>query len=111
MEIILKQNQKRLKLIHGLSNDTRLQVLEILKDGENTVSELMKKIGCNQSNLSQHLSCLKECGFITSYQSGKYVYYSLANADLFKLISTIDETIFNMHWSKDEEIEYVTHIN
>ncbi|AWN65824.1 transcriptional regulator [Lactococcus lactis subsp. lactis] len=106
----MNQNQKRLKLIHGLSNETRLQVLEILKEGENTVSELMEKIGCNQSNLSQHLSCLKECGFIVSHQSGKYVYYSLANTDLFRLLNIIDETIYDMHWSKNEEIECATHI-
>ena len=88
----MNQNQKRLKLIHGLSNETRLQVLEILKEGENTVSELMEKIGCNQSNLSQHLSCLKECGFIVSRQSGKYVYYSLANTDLLDyLISSMKQ--------------------
>ncbi|MCH4176543.1 MAG: metalloregulator ArsR/SmtB family transcription factor [Streptococcaceae bacterium] len=108
---MMNQIQKRMKLIHGLSNETRLEVLELLKSGEQTVSELLDKVDCTQSNLSQHLACLKECGFITGRQSGKYVYYTLANQKLLKLLDLIDNTIPEMHWDIKDELECQKHIN
>ena len=107
----MNQLQKRMKLIHGLSNVTRLNVLEILKSGEKTVSELVIEIGCNQSNLSQHLTCLKECGFIIGRQSGKYVYYALANSNLLKLLELVDDTILAMDWAIEDTEVCDTHID
>lgn len=54
--------EKRQKVIHALSNTTRLNVLEALREKEMTVTELLNKTKSGQSNLSQHLSCLRDCG-------------------------------------------------
>ncbi|GAB2025120.1 metalloregulator ArsR/SmtB family transcription factor [Lactovum odontotermitis] len=109
----MNQAQKRLKLIHGLSNEIRLDVLEALKTGEKSVTDLLSILEgcCTQSNLSQHLACLKECGLITSCQSGKFVYYSLSNEPLLHLLDVIDETILSMEWSQAEDVECVSHVN
>lgn len=101
----MNQMEKRMKLIHGLSSATRLSVLELLKTGEKTVSQLLEKMDCSQSNLSQHLACLKECGFIQNRQSGKYVYYRLAHDDLLQLLEMIDKTVLAMGWSEDDQLE------
>lgn len=67
------------KFIRGFSDKTRLQILECIKNEEKTVSQIVEELQGNQSNISQHLACLKGCGIIVGRQEGKFVYYSLRN--------------------------------
>lgn len=102
--------EKRQKVIHALSNTTRLNVLEGLREKEMTVTELLNKTKSGQSNLSQHLSCLRDCGLITSRKEGKYIYYSLTTPELNHLLEVIDATVESMHWSPTEDIHCDTYI-
>lgn len=81
------------KFIRGFSDKTRLQILESIKKREKTVSEIVDDLKGNQSNISQHLACLKGCGIIVSRQEGKYIYYSLRNAEIAQLMD-IMEAVF-----------------
>lgn len=103
--------EKRQKLIHGLSNRTRLMVLKALRDKEMTVTELLDETKAGQSNLSQYLSCLRDCGLITSRKEGKYIYYSLTTSELNHLLEVIDATVESMHWLPTEDIHCDTYIN
>jgi DNA-binding transcriptional ArsR family regulator len=85
-----KEIDMKVKLIHGFSNKTRLQILECIKDQEKTVSQIVEKINGNQSNISQHLACLKGCGIIIGRNEGKYCYYSLRNQNIRDLLAMID---------------------
>ncbi|WP_428910013.1 ArsR/SmtB family transcription factor [Niallia sp. Krafla_26] len=88
----------KVKLIHGFSNKTRIQILESIKDKEKTVSQIVEEINGNQSNISQHLACLKGCGIIVGRNEGKYIYYSLRNQhirDLFTMFDTVLEDVQN----------------
>ncbi|KAB8135760.1 winged helix-turn-helix transcriptional regulator [Gracilibacillus oryzae] len=80
----------KVKFLHGLSHKTRNQILECIKDREKTVSEIVTDMKASQSNISQHLSCLKDCGLIVGRQEGKYIYYSLRNQQVRDLLSMID---------------------
>jgi ArsR family transcriptional regulator, cadmium/lead-responsive transcriptional repressor len=80
----------KVKLIHGFSNKTRIQILESIKDQEKTVSQIVEEIKGNQSNISQHLTCLKGCGIIVGRNEGKYNYYSLRNQHIRDLLAMID---------------------
>ncbi|RUS56958.1 ArsR family transcriptional regulator [Kurthia sp. 3B1D] len=82
--------ETKLKFIHGFSNKIRLQILEAIKFEEKTVSQIVEETNGNQSNISQHLACLKGCGLIVSRQEGKYVYYSLRNAKIHELLDMFD---------------------
>nr|WP_243895855.1 metalloregulator ArsR/SmtB family transcription factor [Paenibacillus sp. F411] len=79
------------KFIRGFSDKTRLQILNILKSGEKTVSQIVEAVQGNQSNISQHLACLKGCGIIVGRQEGKYIYYALRNEQILSLIQLLDE--------------------
>lgn len=83
----------RAKFIRGFSDKTRLQILDCLLEEEKTVSQIVTAIQGNQSNISQHLSCLKGCGIITGRQEGKYVYYQLANEKIKLLLAMFDEAL------------------
>lgn len=80
----------KVKLIHGFSNKTRIQILECIKDEEKTVSQIIEEIKGNQSNISQHLACLKGCGIIVGRNEGKYIYYSLRNQQIRDLLTMFD---------------------
>jgi DNA-binding transcriptional ArsR family regulator len=87
-------HEVKAKFIRGFSDKTRLQILETIKNKEKTVSEIVDDLKGNQSNISQHLACLKGCGIIVSRQEGKYMYYSLRNAEIAQLLDILD-AVFN----------------
>ena len=68
------------KLFRGLADPSRLAILEALGSGELTVSEVVAATGLSQPNASTHLSCLRECGLVTSRPEGRRVYYALADS-------------------------------
>lgn len=83
----------KIKFIRGFADKTRILILECIKDKEKTVSQIVEELQGNQSNISQHLGCLKDCGIIVSRQEGKYVYYSLRNAQVKNLLSMFDDVL------------------
>ncbi|MES5810779.1 metalloregulator ArsR/SmtB family transcription factor [Mammaliicoccus sciuri] len=79
--------------IHGLSNKTRLTILELLKLKEMTVNEIVEQSKISQSSISQHLACLKGCGLVISRQEGKFVYYQIKNNQILALLQLIDSVV------------------
>lgn len=71
------------RLFHGLGDPTRLAVLLSLLDGEQRVTDLVAQVGSSQSNVSNHLACLKECGLVVDRPGARrQVFYSIAHAEL-----------------------------
>ena len=63
---------------HALSDETRLQIIECLSDGERCVCDLTAMLATPQSLLSFHLKTLKEAGILRDRREGRWVYYSLS---------------------------------
>src|ERR671914_718272 len=74
------------KFFHGLSDLTRLRIVEILLDGEKNVSELVVLLGQPQSRVSNHLACLRWCGYVDSRRAGKFVYYRVSDPRVRQLL-------------------------
>jgi DNA-binding transcriptional ArsR family regulator len=68
-----------------LSEPARLEILNALRDGEMTVSELVDATGLGQANLSKHLQLLLAHNYVARRRDGLFAYYSLADRDVFKL--------------------------
>ena len=66
------------------SNSTRLEILNLLRDKELSVTELIKKTKLSQANISQHLSIMKSKGIVVSNRKGKNIYYKLTNPKIIK---------------------------
>jgi ArsR family transcriptional regulator len=62
---------------HALSDETRLQLLDLLRDGEQCVCDLTDALDAAQSRLSFHLKTLKDAGLVTDRRQGRWVYYAL----------------------------------
>ena len=82
-----------MKFFKGLGDPTRIRIVEALLEKERNVSELIKIIGAPQSNISNHLACLKWCGYITSRKEGTSVYYQITDDRVRKIVGLAREII------------------
>lgn len=85
----LKLTPDLMEIIAGrfkaLGEPARLQILNAMRDGELTVTDLVEATELGQANISKHLGLLHQLGFVTRRKEGLYVYYGLADRDVFKL--------------------------
>ncbi len=81
------------KLFRGFADGSRLSILEALRSGPATVSALVEATGLSQSNVSNHLSCLRDCGLVLSTQQGRYVSYELSDGRVDALLQLADELL------------------
>lgn len=68
----------------ALSNPHRLQLIEVLAQGERTVEQLADDIGSPVPNVSQHLQVLKATMLVSVRREGLYAFYSLADSRVFR---------------------------
>lgn len=68
-----------------LAEPVRLELLNHLRDGEMTVSELVAESGLAQANVSKHLRLLHSAGFVTRRKDGLFAYYALSDRGVFQL--------------------------
>lgn len=71
--------EARAVLLHGLSDPSRLALVEELVDGPRRVSDLVAATGLTQSNASRHLACLHDCGLVEREKQGREVHYRLTD--------------------------------
>jgi len=88
-----KSIEVQAKLFRGFSDPSRLSILNALQNGALTVSEIVENTSLTQSNVSNHLACLRDCGLVTSEQQGRFVYYALSDERVEKLLDLADELL------------------
>jgi len=76
------------------SHPKRLEAINVLRDGEMTVSELAQRLGLTVGNLSQHLSMMKERHILLSRKEGNMVYYRIMNPKLIRCFDMMREMLF-----------------
>ncbi len=85
------------KLFRGFADPTRLAILECIRDGEKTVTEIAQETGQSQSNVSNHLGCLLECSLVKNRRDGKNIQYSIRNAKVKALLEESDTVISEVY--------------
>lgn len=84
----------KVKLFAAFAHPVRLQILEELEKGERCVTELVQFIkNASQSQVSNHLNCLRDCGLVKSRREWRKIYYSLADPRIAQLLRTADEIL------------------
>src|SRR5207249_1456520 len=68
----------------ALSSPHRLQLIEVLAQGERTVEQLAQDIGLPVASVSQHLQVLRAARLVSARRAGLYVHYSLADPHVFR---------------------------
>ena len=67
------------KYLRVLGEPTRLRILELVAGEERSVSELVETLDVSQPKVSNHLACLRWCGFVSSRREHRTIYYRLAD--------------------------------
>ncbi len=67
------------KFFRGFSDPSRLSIIEALRDGPHTVGEIIAATGLSQSNVSNHLGCLRGCGLVVAERDGRFMTYHLSD--------------------------------
>ncbi len=75
------------------SNSTRIEILNLLREDELSVTELIEKTKLSQANISQHLSIMKAKGIVSSRRDGKNICYKLTNKKIIKAFDLIREVL------------------
>ncbi len=81
------------KLFRGFADPSRLAILECLRAGPQCVSAIVQATGLSQPNVSNHLSCLRDCGLVASEPQGRFTLYRLSDARAERLLSLADELL------------------
>jgi DNA-binding transcriptional ArsR family regulator len=81
------------KLFRGFADPSRLAILHALRDGPQTVTEIVEASGFSQPNVSNHLACLRDCGLVAAEQKGRFVRYRLSDERVGKLLALADELL------------------
>ncbi len=77
------------KLMKALANPARLEIIEMLSQGEKSVEGIVEATNLTVANASQHLQVLKNNNIVKSRKKGHYVYYSLINSEFLVLYQHI----------------------
>ncbi|HET9731179.1 MAG TPA: metalloregulator ArsR/SmtB family transcription factor [Acidimicrobiales bacterium] len=72
-----------------LGEPTRIRLLDALREGPATVSELQSATGASQQNVSKHLGMLLDAGMVRRAKDGNRSYYSIADDSLFDLCEQV----------------------
>jgi ArsR family transcriptional regulator, virulence genes transcriptional regulator len=75
----------------ALADAKRLCVVERLADGERSVSDLSRDVGCQVPNMSQHLAVLRSAGIVASRREGSTVFYRLADPNVLEVYRLLQQ--------------------
>jgi ArsR family transcriptional regulator len=75
----------------ALADAKRLCVVERLADGERSVSELSRDVGCQVPNMSQHLAVLRSAGIVATRREGSTVFYRLADPNVLEVYRLLQQ--------------------
>lgn len=103
----MKQQIPRLKadFFKTLGHPLRIRALELLVDGEKSVTDLREAIGTEQSHLSQQLGILRRAGLVTTRRNGPSVIYSLADPQIEELLAVSRALLLGIVESSQSELQ------
>ena len=93
--------EEEAKVFKAFCDERRLRILELLQSGEKCACILIEEMGMPQSSLSYHMKILCDSGVVIGRKEGKWMYYSLSEEGLDRVMETLKEIKANM---KKEEV-------
>jgi rhodanese-related sulfurtransferase/DNA-binding transcriptional ArsR family regulator len=103
---------------HALASPKRIEMLELLGQGERSVEALAEQIATPVKNTSAHLRVLRQARLVETRRDGTFVYYRLADDDVFRLLRSLEalgharladvEQVVQLYLDGRDELEPVT---
>ncbi len=83
------------KYFRGIGNPVRLRILELVAERERSVGELASLLGEAQPKVSNHLACLRWCGYVTTRRQHRTIYYRIGDKRVVKIIALARSILAN----------------
>jgi len=74
------------EILKAIAQETRLSILELLRDGERCVCEIFPAIGQEQSNVSRHLNMMQQAGILARRKDGLKIFYAVKHPEVFAIV-------------------------
>jgi len=74
------------EILKAIAQETRLSILELLRDGERCVCEIFPAISQEQSNVSRHLNMMQKAGILTRRKEGLRIFYAVKHPEALAII-------------------------
>ena len=105
--------EKKVYMMHAemckvFTSPIRLEILDILRDGGKSVTELVQLTGYNQANISQHLQIMKDKGILKTEKKGNFVFYNIANPKVSKAFSMMKEIMIDQLAESEQLYKTIT---
>lgn len=91
--------QYKAGIFQALGHPTRVAIVELLIDGELSVSQICTQVGIEQSNASQHLAVLRNKHIVQTRKHGNQIHYSLSDPVFGQLLKSL-RTFFHAHMTE-----------
>jgi ArsR family transcriptional regulator, virulence genes transcriptional regulator len=85
--------QIQAEFCRAMAHPKRIQVLDVLRDGEMTVTQLAARTHIAQANLSQHLGIMRQQGLLRIRRQGATVYYSISDGRIVEACGIVKQVI------------------
>jgi ArsR family transcriptional regulator len=82
-------------ICQALSHAKRIEIIDILQNGEMSQGELARKMKVAKANLSQHLSIMREKGIVTARREGINIYYHISSPKVVKACQLMREVLLD----------------
>jgi len=77
------------EVLKAVAHPLRLQIVEVLQDGEHSVGEIVEALGEKQAVTSQQLNLMKDRGVLASRREGAKVFYRIQNPNVIRVLDCV----------------------
>jgi ArsR family transcriptional regulator len=85
--------ERKSEILKALAQPVRLRIIEILRDGEKCVCEMIPLLGEEQANTSKHLSILRQAGIVEYRKEGVSSYYRIKDKKIFRILDSVEDIV------------------
>jgi DNA-binding transcriptional ArsR family regulator len=83
------------ELLKTLAQPTRLKILELLRNGEKCICEIVPAINGEQSNISRHISMMQKSHLVTTRKDGVRVMVNVKDPKIFEILDKVSAILKN----------------
>ena len=88
-------NKRMAAMFKALADENRIQILELLRDGERCACRLLEEMKITQPTLSHHMKILCDSGVVVGRKEGKWMHYSISEDGMRDVRNYLDELMKN----------------
>ena len=81
------------EILKALAQPTRLKILELLRNGERCICEIVPAINGEQSNISRHISLMQKSHLVTTRKDGVKVMVKVKDTEIFNILDRVSKIL------------------